>query len=138
MAMWLRSTPCLSQPSKQNQDGQTDWGIYLRKPLLTLVLLASPLTHSAEYKIAIPSDSKAEYTVLTKGENAGLKTIVTKREGSSGVSYSERAYDCVNRTVKYLGSGDSLEQMKSSAADQNMSDIVPGSIADYVGNEACK
>lgn len=110
----------------------------MRKALLVLALLASPLAYSAEYKIAVPSDSKAEYTVLTKGEVDGLKTIVTKREGSSGVSYSERAYDCVNQTVKYLGSGDTLEEMKSSPADQKMSGIVSGSIADYVGNEACK
>lgn len=110
----------------------------MKKSLFLIVLLASPLAMSAEYKISIPTDSKAAYTVLGKGERDGFKTIITKREGSSGVSYSERAYDCVNRRVKYLGDGENLEQMKSSSADTNMSDIVPESIADYVGNEACK
>ena len=110
----------------------------MKKNLFLLALFISPFAMSAEYKISIPTDSKAVYTVLGKGERDGLKTIITKREGSSGVSYSERAYDCVNRTVKYLGDGETLEQMKLSRADQNMSDIVPQSIADYVGNEACK
>ncbi|MEB7893394.1 hypothetical protein NGK65_06550 [Serratia ureilytica] len=110
----------------------------MKKTLLLVALFVSPFVMSAEYKISIPTDSKAVYTVLGKGERDGLKTIITKREGSSGVSYSERAYDCVNRTVKYLGDGETLEQMKSSHADSNMSEIVPESIADYVGNEACK
>ncbi|MDR8489577.1 hypothetical protein OSC18_08735 [Serratia nevei] len=110
----------------------------MKKSLFLITLLASPLVFSAEYRISIPTDSKSVYTVLGKGERDGLKTIITKREGSSGVSYSERAYDCVNRTVKYLGDGETLEQMKLSRADPNMSDIVPQSIADYVGNEACK
>ncbi|MDR4899357.1 hypothetical protein RF656_21860 [Yersinia kristensenii] len=98
----------------------------------------SPLLNAAEYKLTVPSDSKAEYTVLSKGTQGDLKTIVTKRSGSSGVSYSERAYDCNNHTVKYLGSGDTLEQMKASGADKNMGEIFTGSIADFVGREACK
>ncbi|WP_230200555.1 hypothetical protein [Serratia marcescens] len=112
--------------------------VIMIKYIITISLLFSQFAFSAEYKISIPTDAKAVYTVLGKGEHDGLKTIITKREGSSGVSYSERAYDCVNRTVKYLGDGETLEQMKSSRADPNMSDIVPESIADYVGNEACK
>lgn len=101
-------------------------------------LLFTPFLNAEEYKITIPSDSKAEYTVLSKGTQGDLKTIVTKRSGSSGVSYSERAYDCNNHTVKYLGSGDTLEQMKASGADKNMGEIFTGSIADFVGREACK
>ncbi|WET17007.1 hypothetical protein P2W49_11790 [Yersinia intermedia] len=106
--------------------------------LLIPIMLFSPFLNAAEYKITIPSDSKAEYTVLSKGSLGNLKTIVTKRAGSSGVSYSERAYDCNNRTVKYLGSGDTLDQMKESVADKKMSEIFTESIADFVGREACK
>ncbi|EID64666.1 hypothetical protein ECW26_48270 [Escherichia coli W26] len=40
--------------------------------------------------------------------------------------------------VKYLGSGETLEQMKNSKPDPKMGGIVSGSIADYVGREACK
>ncbi|MHC6758252.1 hypothetical protein [Yersinia ruckeri] len=106
--------------------------------ILIPALFFSPFLNAAEYKINIPSDSKAEYVVLNKGNLGDLKTIVTKRSGSSGISYSERAYDCNNRTVKYLGSGETLEQMKASSEDKNMSDIFSGSIADFVGQEACK
>ncbi|HHL2558208.1 TPA: hypothetical protein ACQ31I_000032 [Yersinia enterocolitica] len=106
--------------------------------LLIPAMLFTPYLNAAEYKISISSDPKAEYTVLSKGNFGDLKTIVTKRSGSSGVSYSERAYDCNNRTVKYLGSGETMEQMKASSADKNMSEIFTGSIADFVGQEACK
>lgn len=105
--------------------------------LFITIMFFTPFLNAAEHKISIPSDSKAEYSVLSKGSLGDLKTIVTKRSGSSGVSYSERAYDCSNRTVKYLGSGETLEQMKASGADKNMSEIFTGSIADFVGQEAC-
>lgn len=108
------------------------------KNIALLLLIASSFSVSAsEYKISIPTDSKADYTVISKGESEGLKTITTKRVGSSGESYSERAYDCAAMTVKYVGSGETLEQMKSSPADRSMSPITPESIADYVGREAC-
>ncbi len=106
--------------------------------ILIPVILFSPFLNAAEYKISVPSDSKAEYVVLSKGNLDDLKTIVTKRSGSAGISYSKRAYDCSNRTVKYLGSGETLEQMEASGADKNMSEIFSGSIADFVGKEACK
>lgn len=37
----------------------------------------------------------------------------------------------------YLGSGETLGEMRSSKPDDHLSPIVDGSIADYVGNEAC-
>ncbi|MGX8939436.1 hypothetical protein ACWWJF_20865 [Symbiopectobacterium sp. Eva_TO] len=46
--------------------------------------------------------------------------------------------DCKSCTVKYLGTGDTLEQMKKSSPDKSMAPIVGESIAYYVGLEACK
>jgi len=85
----------------------------------------------------IPSDSKANFYVLEKGGQGNERTIVTKREGPSGVSYSKRLYNCAEHTVKYLGTGDSLAAMTASAADPAMAPIVEGSIAYYVGLQAC-
>lgn len=86
----------------------------------------------------VPSDPKAAYTILARDTSGNERTITTKRVGSSGTSYSRRLYNCADRTVKYLGSGETLEQMKASQPDPRMGPIVSGSIADYVGSEACR
>lgn len=103
---------------------------------LSLVISASAL--AAEKLLSVPSDPKAQFFVLEKGGSGAERTIVTKRVGPSGTSYSKRLYDCKNNTVKYLGSGDSLAEMASSEPDPKMGPIVEGSIAYYVGLEACK
>ncbi|MGC0858433.1 hypothetical protein WKG86_05425 [Pantoea agglomerans] len=89
------------------------------------------------YKLHVPSDPNATYTILDVGSKGNLATIVTKREGKSGTTYSQRAYDCSAQKVMYLGSGETLEQMKASKPDDHISDIFEGSIADYIGKEAC-
>lgn len=107
-----------------------------------LVLLASIAiligANKAPYNLHVPSDPNAVYTVLNTGIKGNLVTITTKRVGSSGTTYSQRAYDCSLGKVMYLGSGETIEQMKSSKPDDHLSPIFEGSIADYVGAEACK
>ena len=92
---------------------------------------------AAEYQLPIPSDPKAQYAVLEKGGTKDMPTIVTKRTGSSGTSYSKRVFDCKAATVKYLGTGDSLEKMVASRPDPNMAPLVEGSIAYYQWRHAC-
>lgn len=104
--------------------------------LITLIVSTSVL--AAETPLSVPSDAKAQFFVLEKGGSGSQRTIITKRVGSSGTSYSKRLYNCADSTVKYLGTGDSLEDMNKSNPDPNMGPIVQGSIAYYVGLEACK
>ncbi|BDO08206.1 hypothetical protein ACSZOL_22835 [Aeromonas hydrophila] len=106
--------------------------------LAILSLAISASVFAMEKPLKVPSDSMAQFFVLEKGGEGAERTIVTKRTGSSGTSYSKRLYNCTDSTVKYLGSGDSLAEMESSGADQDMAPIVQGSIAYYVGVEACK
>ena len=109
------------------------------KPRLVLLsLIVSASSFAAERPISVPSDSKAHFFVLEKDGKGAERTIVTKRVGPSGTSYSKRFYNCKKNTVKYLGDGDSLAEMASSKADPSMGPIVQGSIAYYVGLEACK
>ena len=89
-------------------------------------------------KLSIPSNANAKYYVLEKSGIGDERVIVTKRVGSSGESYSKRLYNCADSTVKYLGDGDSLEEMNSSKEDKNLAPIVEGSIAHFVGIEACE
>lgn len=88
--------------------------------------------------VSVPTDSKASYVVLEKSRNGDMVTITTKREGPSGTSYSKRLYNCKAWTVKYLGNGDTLEQMNSSAPDPHMAPIVDKSIAYYIGQQGCR
>lgn len=107
-----------------------------------LILCAATASAASNPKIGepfkIPSDAKASYVVLEKSGKGDIKTIVTRREGSSGVSFSKREYDCKRKLVRYLGSGDTLEQMSRSKPDPKLAPIVQGSIADYVGGIACR
>ncbi len=104
--------------------------------LLALIVSSSALAE--ETSLSVPSDPKAQFFVLEKSGSGSQRTIVTKRVGSSGASYSKRLYNCADSTMKYLGTGDSLASMNKSNPDPNMSPIVQGSIAYYVGLEACK
>jgi hypothetical protein len=110
----------------------------MKKALGLAALIVSFGASSAPYQIQIPTDSKATYTVIEKGSQGNLRTIVTKREGTYGTTFSQRIYNCDSNEVKYLGSGDSLEEMKNAKADPSMAPIVNQSIAYYVGREACK
>ncbi|ELO0974496.1 hypothetical protein ACU4M6_004257 [Raoultella ornithinolytica] len=109
----------------------------MKKVLFAIIALMSFSAASAT-TVSIPTDSKAIYTIIDKDMNGSMSTITTMREGPSGTSYSKRLYDCTAWTVKYLGDGDTLEQMKASRADESMSPIVDNSIAYYIGQRACK
>ncbi|YCH31661.1 hypothetical protein M1E08_14955 [Erwinia sp. PK3-005] len=111
----------------------------MKKIVIGAVIAVAVTTGASKppYNLHVPSDPTATYTVLDIGSKGNLATIITKREGASGTTYSQRAYECNERKVMYLGSGETLEQMKSSKPDDNPSEIFDGSIADYVGRESC-
>ncbi|WP_195322572.1 hypothetical protein [Klebsiella grimontii] len=108
------------------------------KKLALVLMLTISFSAASATTISIPTDSKAKYTIIDKSLNGSMATITTMREGPSGTSYSQRLYDCTSWTVKYLGDGDTLEQMKASKPDEDMSQIVDNSIAYYIGQRACK
>lgn len=109
----------------------------MKKVLFVAMALMSFSSMSAT-TVSIPTDSKAKYTIIDKAMNGSMSTITTMRDGPSGVSYSKRLYDCTAWTVKYLGDGDTLDQMNASQPDDGMSPIVDNSIAYYLGQKACK
>lgn len=109
----------------------------MRYTLLATSLAITASASFADTPLHVPSDPKATYTILQRDVEGIERTITTKREGSSGTTYSKRLYNCVEHTVKYLGTGESLDQMNASAPDLKMVPVVTGSIADYVGEIAC-
>ena len=105
---------------------------------IALVLMAPSIGAQATTEpLAVLSDPKAKYWVLERGGKGDLRTIMTKRTGPSGTSYSIREYDCKNGTVRYLGTGETLEEARVLRPDKKRAPVVPGSIADYVGGAAC-
>ncbi len=122
-----------------NDGIQELWNQYCVKP--NLALQKNLMNTPNEGTSIIINSEIAKYFVLEKNmkvnNNKNLRSIVTKRVGSSGVSYSKRLYDCKNNTVKYLGTGDSIDAMNKSKEDVNMSSVVAGSIAYEVGLIIC-
>jgi hypothetical protein len=110
----------------------------MRSAYLLSLLLAVTVVVAGEKELRVPSDPNARFTILEVGGEYPNRTIVTRRIGSSGTSYSKRLYNCDADQVKYLGSGDSLAEMAASKPDPRMGPIIEGSIADYVGREACR
>lgn len=102
-----------------------------------LAIVAMPAI-ATEIPLQVPSDAKAQYFVLERGTQGNERKITTKRIGPSGTSYSQRLVNCSAGTAKYLGDGETLEAMKTSKPDANMSPLVQGSIAYYVAEAACK
>ncbi len=101
------------------------------------VLLPKNSAYTGTY-FSIPTDSNAKYEIIEKGQSGIYRTIITKRTGKSGETYSQRAFDCKDWTVKYIGTGDTYQKMLSSVPDAGMVPILSQSIAYYVGLEACK
>jgi len=106
--------------------------------IFCILLLGAAFPSRAETQLVVPSDSKAQYFVLEKGGKGAERTIVTKRVGPNETVFSRRRYNCKSATVKYLGTGYTLEAMGKSKPDPAIGPIVQGSIAYYVGQEACR
>lgn len=109
----------------------------MKKVILLSLVAASLSAHAAQERVKIPSDPNATFTIIERSGKGRVRTIVTKREGSSGVSYSRRQYDCQAATWKYLGTGDTPAKMNSSKPENKMTPVHDGSIASYVGGIAC-
>ena len=82
-------------------------------------------------------DPDARYSIVSMTGDAAERTAITQRVGLSGTSYSARQIDCTNRTVRFLGSGTSLEDLKSAVADKESTPIFKGSLARAISEEAC-
>ena len=88
--------------------------------------------------LKVPADPYASYEVIDINQRSdGMIEIVTKRTGKSGTSYSKRLVNCQNQTAKYLGDGDTLEQMEKSKASPRMGPLVEGSSTHAAAMYAC-
>jgi hypothetical protein len=110
----------------------------MKKVVVTISLLLPMTALCAETPLSVPSDRKAKYWVLQKSGPRSGRVILTKRVGPSGESFAKRVYNCDNFTWKYIGDGDTLADLAKSKPSPKMSEVLPNSIAESVGREACK
>ncbi len=106
---------------------------------LSLFLFAAPALAAKPARIGVPTDPKAKYTVVDlKNVGGGKAEITTKRDGPSGTSYAKRLVDCGSMRFKYLGEGDTIEDLNRSKPSPNMGPLVTGSISYHVSMYACR
>jgi hypothetical protein len=86
----------------------------------------------------IPSDPRARYFVLQQAGTANRPTLITTRIGSSGASFSHKAFDCSAKSFTYLGDGATLEEMRQSRPGGQMEPLVEGSISHDQWRYVCR
>lgn len=104
--------------------------------LLAICTSSAWAQHGPDKAYTIPTDSRAKYNNLAIEGDGRYRKITTRRTGPPGVSYSLREYDCERARVRYLATGDTLDELKKIRPDK-WGEIVDESIADYVGGQAC-
>ncbi|MCZ2496408.1 hypothetical protein GN316_06535 [Xylophilus sp. Kf1] len=110
----------------------------MKKTLLLGICVAfAGLSLAQSAFVSVPSDPNANYYVLEKGGKGNIRTIVNKRVGPRGTSYSKREYDCRKELVRYLATGDSLDEYKSSVMKDKFAPVAQGSIAYHISVVAC-
>ena len=117
-------------------------GEYLMKHMVlmfVLILSSAPALAANAAQVKVPTDPKAKYTVVDlENLGTGKVEITTRRDGPSGTSYAKRLVDCHGMQSKYLGEGDTLEELASSKPSPNMGPLVTGSISYHVSRYACR
>lgn len=107
--------------------------------LMTTLIVALACVPAAadEYPLEIETDLKAEYFVVEKDGTPQQPTLLLKRVRAGSTSYSKRLFDCEARASKYLGSGETLEEVAASKPDEEMTPVAPGTIAEQLWKHAC-
>lgn len=97
-------------------------------------------TNESQKRLRVASDPNARYELISLDGSSNKRIIVTSRFSRKTLetTYSSRQVNCDDMTFRYLGSGDTIEQMQKSPADKFMSPLVPGSISSEISLLACK
>ncbi|MGE8393391.1 hypothetical protein HFV04_015795 [Pseudomonas sp. BIGb0427] len=82
-------------------------------------------------------DQDARYSIVSVSGDPSQRTVITQRVGISGTSYSARQFDCSARTVRFMGSGASLEDLQDAEADNELTPIFKGSLSRAISQVVC-
>ena len=106
---------------------------------LSLISLCWSLAAVAEdIPLTIHTDLKGDYFLVERGLNDGKPTLLVKRVVSETYShFIKREFDCAARTERYLGEGESLDEVAVSQPELESLPIVEGTIPDQLYRLAC-
>ncbi|MNJ57179.1 hypothetical protein D3C77_527570 [compost metagenome] len=99
-------------------------------------VVLSPWAHAAP--ITAPSDPNAEYSIISVTETDSGLEVITQRTGISGISYSKRQFDCVQRRVLFLGAGSSVTDLENASGDDEPTPLFKGSLARAISDVVCR
>lgn len=108
--------------------------------ILMLALAGSLGTLSAlaeDTPIDIKTDLKGQYFIVEKGGTPEKPTLVVKRAAPGYNHYVKREFDCAAHTVRYLGEGESLEEMAAGQPDAEGNPIEKDTIPDQLARHVC-
>ena len=90
-----------------------------------------------ETPIDIKTDLEGQYFLVEQGGTAEKPTMLVKRAAEGYNHFVKREFDCAARTVRYLGEGESLEELKAAQPDKVANPIKKGTIAYQLWQYAC-
>ena len=85
----------------------------------------------------IKADLRGQFFVVEKDDDDDKPTLLVKAVAGNCTRYLKRELDCVARTVRYLGRGESLEEVAAARPDAKAYLIVAGTIADQLARLVC-
>ena len=113
----------------------------MRSNTVLLLALASSLGSlsalAEDTPIEIKTDLEGQYFIVEKGGTAEQPTLVVKRAAPGYNHFVKREFDCAAHTVRYLGEGDSLEEMTAAQPDAEASAIEKDTIPDQLARQVC-
>jgi hypothetical protein len=108
--------------------------------ILISVLAGSLVALSAtagDTPIKLKTDLEGQYFLVEQGGTANNPILVVKRDDAGYEYYIKREFDCAARTVRYLGEGESLEEMDAAPPAAEASPIEEGTIPAQLVRLAC-
>jgi hypothetical protein len=114
----------------------------MRSYAVLIVALSGPLgalsALAEDTPIDIQTDIEGQYFLVEEGGSFSKPTLVVKRVTPDATThYIKREFDCDARSVRYLGEGESLEEMAASRLESEASPINAGSIPDQLARLVC-
>lgn len=104
-----------------------------------LIVSAWPLHCSLAFATPLHAsfDPSAQYAIVEISGAPEELSVITQRTGISGTSYSARQFNCVTRTVRFMGSGTSLQDLAGARPDDEATPIFKGSLSRDISDVAC-
>ncbi|MEE1920629.1 hypothetical protein V0R59_01440 [Pseudomonas sp. 147P] len=107
------------------------------KKLLMVSAWAFPCSIAAATPLQASFDPDAQYVIVKVSGNPGRLSVITQRTGLSGTSFSARQFDCISRTVRFMGSSTSLKGLADARPDDEPTPIFKGSLSRAISEAAC-